>query len=85
MRVIRQQEYSFVTNNRADFLDLYGKEPLHAGLLVIVPNVAPPQQHQFFVAALKHIGNRDLTNTVVEVYLVDGEIRPSEYELFSNE
>jgi predicted nuclease of predicted toxin-antitoxin system len=85
MTVVREEEYAFVTNNRADFLDLYKKEPLHAGLIVIVPNVAPSQQRQLFAAALKHIGNRDVTNTVVEVRLVDGEIRPSEYELPSGE
>jgi predicted nuclease of predicted toxin-antitoxin system len=41
MRVIREQEYTFVTNNRSDFLALHAKEPLHAGVIVIVPNVTP--------------------------------------------
>lgn len=26
MQVIREQEYTFVTNNRSDFLDLHSKE-----------------------------------------------------------
>lgn len=43
MRVIREQEYTFVTNNRSDFLSLHGKESLHAGVIVIVPNVIPSQ------------------------------------------
>ena len=81
MRVIREQEYTFVTNNRSDFLALHGKEPLHAGVIVIVPNVIPSQQRELFAAALKHIGMRDLTNTVVEVQFVGGEIKCSEYEL----
>ena len=81
MRVIRDQEYTFVTNNRSDFLDLHGKEPLHAGVIVIVPNVVPVQQRELFAAALKHIGTRDLTNTVVEVRFVKDDIQCSEYEL----
>ncbi len=80
MPVIRGHEYTFVTNNRSDFLGLYGKEALHAGLIVIVPNVVPSQQRNLFMAALKHIGTRDLTNTVVEVRFVANEIRCSEYE-----
>jgi len=81
MQVIREQEYTFVTNNRADFLALHGKEPLHAGVIVIVPNVIPSEQRELFAAALKHIGTRDLTNTVVKVRFVGDAIRCSEYEL----
>jgi Domain of unknown function (DUF5615) len=44
MQVIREQEYTFVTNNRSDFVALHGKEPLHAGVIVIVPNVIPLTQ-----------------------------------------
>ena len=81
MRVIREHEYSFVTNNRSDFLNLHGREPLHAGVIVIVPNVVPLQQRELFAAALKHIGTRDLTNTIVEVRFVKNDIQCSEYEL----
>jgi predicted nuclease of predicted toxin-antitoxin system len=81
MRIIREQEYTFVTNNRVDFLDLHGREPLHAGVIVILPNVIPSQQRELFAAALKQIGTRDLTNTVVEVRFVGDDIRCSEYEL----
>jgi hypothetical protein len=30
MATIRAQDYTFVTNNRSDFLVLHGQEPLHA-------------------------------------------------------
>ena len=30
MATIRSQDYTFVTNNRSDFLALHGQEPLHA-------------------------------------------------------
>ena len=85
MRVIREEEYTFVTNHRSDFLDLHGKEPLHAGVIVIVSNVIPTQQRELFAAAPKHIGTRDLTNTVVEVRFVGDEIQCSEYELPQSE
>jgi predicted nuclease of predicted toxin-antitoxin system len=41
MATIRKQDYTFVTNNRSDFVVLYGQEPLHAGVVIIVPNVTP--------------------------------------------
>jgi len=67
MVTIRAQEYTFVTNNRSDFLVLHGKEPLHAGVIILVPNATPIRQRELFNAALAHIGARNLTNTVVEV------------------
>ena len=81
MAVIREQDYTFVTNNRADFLALHGKEPLHAGVIIIVPNVTPVLQRELFRAALDHIDARDLTNSVVEVDYVRNEIACSEYAL----
>ena len=63
MATIRAQDYTFVTNNRSDFLVLHGQEALHAGVIIIVPNVTPVRQRELFTAALKHIGTRDLTNT----------------------
>ncbi len=59
MATIRAKEYTFVTNNRSDFLSLHGQEPLHAGVIIIVPNVMPARQRELFTAALKHIGARD--------------------------
>jgi len=79
--VIRQRELTFVTNNGADFLALLGKEPLHPGMIIIVPNVTPVLQRELFGAALDHIGARDLTNSVVEVKYVGDRIVCSEYDL----
>ena len=73
MTKIRSDDYTFVTNNRTDFTTLYAKEKLHAGLVIIVPNVVPSRQRHIFRAALFHIGKRDLINAVLEVDLV-GEI-----------
>jgi predicted nuclease of predicted toxin-antitoxin system len=81
MATIRAKDYTFVTNNRSDFLSLHGQEPLHAGVIIIVPNVMPARQRELFTAALKHIGARDLTNTVVEAKYVRNQIECSEYAL----
>jgi hypothetical protein len=79
--VIREREFTFVTNNGADFLALLGKEPLHPGIIIIVPNVTPVLQRELFKAALDHIGARDLTNSVVEVNYAGDRILCSQYVL----
>jgi hypothetical protein len=48
---------------------------------VIIPNVTPTQQQELFDAALKHIGQREMVNTVVEVEYDGTQIRCSEYPL----
>src|ERR1035438_1645037 len=70
MATIRGEDYMFVTNNRTDFTALYAQGELHAGLVIIIPNVTPSRQRDLFQAALSHIGSRDLTNAVLEVDLV---------------
>jgi hypothetical protein len=67
--------------NRSDFLALHGQEPLHAGVIIIVPSVTPARQRELFSAALEHVGARDLTNTVVEVEYAGNRIVCSEYAL----
>jgi hypothetical protein len=79
MAIILGQDYTFVTNNRSDFLALYGNVSLHAGLIVIVPNVSPDRQRKLFEAALVHIGQRAIVNTVVEVTYQGAGIRCHEY------
>jgi predicted nuclease of predicted toxin-antitoxin system len=67
MPKIRSGDYTFVTNNRTDFAKLFAQEELHAGLVIIIPNVVPARQRELFQAALAHVGKRDLTNAVLEV------------------
>ncbi len=45
-------DFTFVTNNARDFRKLYSKEDLHAGLLIIVPQVLPVQQRELFTLSL---------------------------------
>jgi predicted nuclease of predicted toxin-antitoxin system len=76
---IRAGEYTFVTNNRVDFAALYGKEEIHPGLVIIVPNVVPRLQRELLRAALAHIGERELVNTLLEVDLTDAGVRCREF------
>ena len=55
MAFILEDNYPFGTNNRSDFLGLYSKASLHAGLIILVPNVTPVRQRELFQAALDHV------------------------------
>ncbi len=79
MNRIRREDYPFVTNNRADFTALYAKEELHAGLVIIIPNVTPSRQRELFRAALSHIGERDLIKAILEVDLAGAAATGREY------
>lgn len=70
---IIEEDFTFVTNNARDFRKLYGKEELHAGLVIIVPQVLPAQQRELFALILQDLaGAQDMVNEVIEVTL-DGE------------
>jgi hypothetical protein len=70
-----------VTNNRADFIHLYSKIDLHAGLVVLVPNVVPDLQRALFQAALQYSAARDSIDTVIEVRLEGKTVQCVEYQL----
>ena len=72
-------EFTFVTNNRIDFLRLFGKIQLHAGLIVLVPNVTPELQRALFKAATRYLGRRDLINAALEVSIDQGAVQCAEY------
>jgi hypothetical protein len=50
-----REEFVFVTNNARDFRKLMAEAELHAGLIVIVPNVRPIAQSELFERALREI------------------------------
>jgi predicted nuclease of predicted toxin-antitoxin system len=79
MKKIRAEDRTLVTNNRADFMAFYAKEALHPGLIIVLPNVTPSRQRDLFRAALLHIGDRDLINTVLEVDLTGATAICREY------
>ena len=79
-RIIKD-EFTFVTNNRIDFIRLFSKMELHAGLIVIVPNIVPSLQQALFEAAIRYIAGRELVNTVVEATVVSKVVSCVEYHL----
>ncbi len=64
-----REEFVFVTNNARDFRHLMGQLELHAGLIVIIPNVTPTVQvASWFERALSEVTRPpDLINKVIEV------------------
>jgi predicted nuclease of predicted toxin-antitoxin system len=78
---IVKDESTFVTNNRLDFVRLFSKIELHAGLVIIVPNAVPALQRAMFDGVLKYLAGRALINSVVEVSLDRQLVRCIEYQL----
>jgi len=82
MAPIREGEFTFVTNNARDFRRLYAREDLHAGLVILIPNVPPNEQRELFDAALDDLGDgTGLINEALEVGVVGSEIQITRYEL----
>ena len=70
---ILENDFTFVTNNAADFRRLHGQANLHAGLVILVPQVAPAMQRRLFDALLQTLGPDDvLINEAIEISL-DGD------------
>jgi len=75
-------DFILVTNNAMDFRNLYAAQPLHAGLLIIIPNINRAGQHRLFEEALAEItALGDLTNRVLEVDLKGGAMTFTLYNL----
>ena len=80
MRLIRARDFTFVTNNAVDFRRLFRVEPIHAGLVIVIPNVAPALQRALLMAVLDYVGERDLVNRVIEIDLRGQRTEIREYE-----
>jgi predicted nuclease of predicted toxin-antitoxin system len=74
-----ERDFVLVTNNAVDFRRLYERVALHAGLIIVVPQVSPEKQRLLFGAVLDEVGDRWLVNTVIEVMLEDQHITIAEY------
>lgn len=79
-RIIKD-EFTFVTNNRVDFIRLFGQMELHPGLIVIVPNTIPVLQRALFEGAIQYLGGKDLINSAIEVSLDGKIVKCVEYRL----
>jgi predicted nuclease of predicted toxin-antitoxin system len=78
---IVKDEFTFVTNNRIDFIRLFGEMELHAGLIVIIPNVVPSVQRVLFEAAILYMAGKELINSAIEVSLEGKTVKCIEYEI----
>lgn len=83
--VIAGGDYTFVTNNRADFLRLYRHIEVHAGLLIIVPARRKQVQERLLGVALDAIAARgfDTVNQLCEVN-EDGRVEFSVWPFNTN-
>jgi hypothetical protein len=81
LRII-EGDFAFVTNNAADFHRLYARQALHAGLIIIVPQVEPTRQRALFSGLLDTLGQDEkLVNEVIEIDLEGTEVVFTRYEL----
>lgn len=75
-------DYTFVTNNAADFRRLHGRADLHAGLVILVPQVAPELQRRLFTALLDtFVPDEQMINEAIEILIEDGEAVFERYAL----
>jgi predicted nuclease of predicted toxin-antitoxin system len=81
VRYAREGDFILVTNNRIDFLKLYAKEPLHAGLVVLIPQVKRDLERRLFRGALEELADHEPINRVLEVDLDGDEARFELYDL----
>ncbi len=82
MAPIREGDLTFVTNNAKDFRRLYAHEEVHAGLVILIPNVPPTDQRELFDAALDDLELApSLINKALEVGIVEGQIKITRYDL----
>jgi len=71
-----------VTNNARNFPKLYAKEELHAGLVIIVPQVLPARQREMFDAVLDELANSDeLLNEIIEISVEEDALVITRYVL----
>lgn len=71
LRHVLDEDLTLVTNNWDDFRPMLGRVEVHAGIVVILPNVRRDRQIELFTAALSVIRDHDppldMVNTVLEV------------------
>jgi len=61
---------------------VYTREDVHAGLVILIPNVPPAEQRELFDAALDDLElTPGLINEVLEVGIVEGDIEIIRYDL----
>jgi predicted nuclease of predicted toxin-antitoxin system len=84
-RYAAEGDFVVVTNNASDFRQLYMTQPLHAGLVIIIPSVNRVQQQRLFRGALDALAQfGEPINNVLEVDVAGDEVTFSFYGLPAN-
>ena len=74
-------DFVLVTNNPSDFRQLYAAQPLHAGLVILIPVVSRDVQRRLFKAALDELAViGEPVNRALEVDLDGDEVTLTLYE-----
>lgn len=74
MPIIVDEAFTFVTNNAGDFLRHFSQKEIHAGLVVIIPNVKAHLQRDLFEVVLDELGDPgDLLNQAIKVWFADDD------------
>ena len=75
-------DFTFVTNNARDFRKLYARETLHAGLIIILPQLVPARQRELFDAVLDEIAAQEsFVNEAIEIDLEADVVTVTRYAL----
>jgi predicted nuclease of predicted toxin-antitoxin system len=75
-------DFVVVTNNASDFRRLYAAQPLHAGLVIIIPSVNRIEQQRLFRGALDELARfGEPVNHVLEVDIEGDEVTFTFYGL----
>lgn len=81
-RYAAEGDFILVTNNASDFRRLYAAQPLHAGLVILIPAVDRLLQRTLFRAALDELAIiGEPLNRVLEVDLDGDEVTLALYDL----
>jgi predicted nuclease of predicted toxin-antitoxin system len=86
LRYARDGDFVLVTNNASDFRHLYAAQPLHAGLVILIPTVRRVLQQRLFKAALDELATLgEPVNRVLEVDLDGDDVTFALYDLPSGD
>ena len=76
------EDFTLVTNNARDFRRLYAQQPVHAGLVILIPQIVPARQRELFDALLADLSPDEfLVNEAIEIDIEDGTVVITRYEL----
>jgi predicted nuclease of predicted toxin-antitoxin system len=82
VRYAAEGDFILVTNNASDFRRLYAKQALHAGLVILIPNVRRELQRRLFRGALDQLAViGEPVNRVLEVDLDGDDVTFALYDL----